>query len=266
MITTLDGIIAGMQPPVEIMKTGVAMEAIGTPFSHFYSAGMPGPAVACAAGIAGEALISYPGQLPFNNPVSGNSYLARLQLNSSVAAGFQIADRLWHNSGINVTSLVAQPVGSVPFPARDRVGSANGAGVMVAVEVTSSVATGNTGAVTVTMNYKNQDNVDKVATAVLPATAQPYTFIPFQLAAGDTGVRSIVDITLSASVVSGSICLVAYRVLTSADIMIAGTGVSADALQAGFVRLYDNTVPFIIQIPTAVTATVVRGQLIVTQG
>lgn len=265
-ITTLDGIIAGMQPPVEILKVGGTMEAAGVLHSHFYSTGMPGPAVAPSPGIAGEALTTYAGQLPFSNPVSGNTYLARFAVNATVAGSFQVADRLWHNSGITVTTTTEQLIGSVAFPARDRVGSANGAGVMVGIEV--SAATTNSGAITtITMRYYNQDNVEKVATiSSFPATAAVGTFVPFQLAAGDTGVRSIIGVTLGTSMVTGTIHLVAYRVLTGADVMIAGAGTAVDALTAGFVRLYDNTVPFLLQNPTATTATTVRGQFIVTQG
>lgn len=265
-ITTLDGIIAGMQPPVEILKVGGTMEAIGVLHSHFYSNGMPGPAVAPSPGVAGEALTTYAGQLPFSNPVSGNSYLARFAVNSTLISGFYVADRLWHNSGLVMTTTAEQLVGSVAFPARDRVGSANGAGVMVGIEV--STASGNSGAVTtISMRYMNQDNVEKTATIPsFPATAAIGTFVPFLLAAGDTGVRSIAGITLGTSLVSGAIHLVAYRILTGTDVMVANVGNAVDALQAGFVRLYDNTVPFILQNPSAPTATTVRGQFIVTQG
>jgi len=265
-ITTLDGIIAGMQPPVGILKVGGTMEAAGVLHSHFYSAGLPGPAVAPSPGVVGEALTAYLGQLPFSNPISGNSYLARFTMNASVIGGYILADRLWHNSGLVSAVLTEQSVDSVAFPARDRVGSANGAGVMVGIEV--STATGNTGAVTtISMRYLNQDGVEKVATIPsFPATAAIGSFIPFTLAAGDTGVRKVLAITLGTSLVSGVIHLVAYRELTSVDVPVIYAGSSVDALQSGFVRFYDNTVPFIIQVASVTTATVLRGQLIVTQG
>lgn len=265
-ITTLDGIIAGMQPAEEILKIGGTMEAAGIMHSHFYSAGRPGPAVAPSPGVAGEALTTYAGQIPFSNPVSGNSYLARFTINASLIGGYMLVDRLWHNSGLVMTTTTEQAVNSVAFPARDRVGSANGAGVMVGIEV--STASGNSGAVTtISMRYLNQDGVEKVATIPsFPATAAIGTFVPFTLAAGDTGVRQVLAITLGTSLVSGGIHLVAYRVLTSVDVPVIYAGTSVDALQSGFVRLYDNTVPFIIQVASTTTATTVRGQLIVTQG
>jgi hypothetical protein len=59
---------------------------------------------------------------------------------------------------------------------------------------------------------------------------------------------------------------VVYRVLAQMQVSAANVAESIDALTSGFVRLYDNTVPFIVQIPSAVTATNLTGQFIATQG
>ena len=75
-ITTRDGIIAGVKPPEDILKVGAATVA-GRFYFPFYVAGRPGAAAANVAGTAGLALTSYSGQIPFSNPVSGNTYLAR---------------------------------------------------------------------------------------------------------------------------------------------------------------------------------------------
>lgn len=265
-ITTLDGIIAGMQQPEEILKVGTLMEAAGVLHSHFYAPGRPGAAAVSITGLSGEALTSYPGQIPFSNPVSGNSYIARFQMSSTIAGSFLLADRLWHNSGILVTTLTEQTVNSVVFPARDKFGTINGNGIMVALEVT--VATSNAAAVTtISMRYLNQNGIENIATIPsFPATATIGSFIPFTLVAGDTGVKQVLAITLGTSLIGGNVGLVAYRTLTSVDILLANLGQAVDALQSGFVRLYDNTVPFILQLPTTTTATTLRGQLIVTQG
>jgi len=79
-ITSLDQVIAGMQPPEDFLKVGATMEAAGVHYSPFYVAGRPGAAVAPTPGINGAALTSYAGQVPFRNPVSGNSYLARFSV------------------------------------------------------------------------------------------------------------------------------------------------------------------------------------------
>jgi hypothetical protein len=266
-ITTVDGVLAGARPPEYISKIGGTLEAAGVLASLFYRAGRPGAAVAPTPGIAGAALTTYAGQIPFTNPVSGNTYLARLQLNATVGAGFILADRLWHNSGVAVATTTAQTVNSVAWPARDTNGSTDGEGVMIAIEV--STATTNAGAIAnTTMSYTNQAGTpSRTATmASFPATAVASTFVPFDLAAGDTGVRSIQSVTLGTSYGGGTIHLVAYRNLVVMELPTANLGNSVDAVTGGFVRLYDNTVPFLIQHPTTTTATNVIGSLVYTQG
>ena len=58
-ITTLDGAIAGMQPPNSIVKVATPTLVVGRPHSMFYLAGMPGAAAAPASGLAGGALTTY---------------------------------------------------------------------------------------------------------------------------------------------------------------------------------------------------------------
>lgn len=266
-ITTLDGIVAGALAPVPFLKVGAAGEAVGLHHSLFYATGNPGAAVAPTPGLAGAALTTYAGQIPWINPGAGNSYIARFSASASVAAGLWLMDRLWHNSGIVVTTTTAQTINSVAWPARDRDGTVNGAGVMVAIEV--STATTNAGAITnTTMSYTNQaGTAGRTATiASFPATAVAGTFIPFQLAAGDTGVRSIQTVTLGTSYAAGTIHLVAYRPLIQCGLAIANIPVDLGAVGSGMVRCFDNTVPFLVQLLTATTATTFNGQLVVTQG
>ena len=266
-ITSLDGVLSGMKPPEDILKIGTTAEAAGIFHSFLYATGRPGAAVAPSPGIAGAALTTYAGQIPWTNPGAGNSYLARLQLASSVTGNVSLLDRLWHNSGIAVTTTTAQTINSVAFPARDMNGSTNGDGVLVGIEV--STATTNGSAVTnTTMSYTNQSNASgRTATiSSFPATSVAGTFVPFQLAAGDTGIRSIQTITLGTSYGGGAIHLVAYRTLARLELPIANVGNAIDAITGGFVRCYDNTVPFLIFLPTTTTAATLHGHLIITQG
>lgn len=266
-ITTLDGVIAGMRPPEDILKVGTVAEAIGIHYSLFYATGRPGAAAIPAPGLAGAALTTFSGQIPFVNPVAGNTNLARFSAASSIAGTLLLLDRLWHNSAIVVTTTTAQTINSVALPARDRDGSTNGENVLVGIEVRT--ATTNAGAIAnTTMSYTNQaGTAGKVATITsFPATAVIGTFVPFQLAAGDTGVRSIQTVTLGTSYAAGAIHLVAYRILTRLGLSQVNVEFAVDALTSGFVRLYDNTVPFLVWLPTATTAPTINSQLIVTQG
>lgn len=267
-ITTLDGVIAGMRPPEDFLKVGGTMEAAGVFHSLFYTSGRPGAAVAPTPGMNGEALTSFAGQIPFVNPVSGNSFLARLSASSSGSVGcLLLLDRLWHQSGIAVTTTTSQALSSVAFPARDRDGTNGGENVLVAIEV--STATTNASAVTnTTLSYTNQaGSGGRTATITsFPATAAAGTFVPFQLQAGDTGIRSVQGVTLGTSYGGGAIHLVAYRMLAGVDLPLLNTGNAIDALTGGFVRLYNNSVPFLVWLASATTAATITGQLVITQG
>ena len=267
-ITTLDAVIAGMRPLEPFLKVGATMEAAGVLHSLLYTAGTPGAGVAPTPGLAGAALTAYGGQIPFVNPVSGNSYLALFEGGMSALDGQLILyDRLWHNSGIGITTTTAQTVNSAAWPARDRDGATDGVGVLVGLEVSS--ATNNVSAITnTTMSYTNQaGTAGRTATiASFPAAAAAGTFVVFQLQAGDTGVRSIQSLTLGTSYISGTVHLVAFRQLGPALNCGPFRGDRVDAVSSGFPRLYDNTVPCLLWLPSATTAVTIKGTFGVTQG
>lgn len=265
-IITLDQAISGMQYPREIVKGLTGTMVAGRPHSTFYLPGQPGAAVAPTPGLAGAALTSYAGQIPFNNPVVGNTYLSRFVAQSTIAGQLLLCDRLWHNSGITITQITAHTINSVTWPARDVSGSTNGNGVYIGVEV--SAATG-AGVPTLTIGYTNQDGTaGRTATNIVPTVASSIagTFYPIGLQAGDTGVRSVQSFTLSATWTSGTIHLVAYRVLARLPLSLANTPSSIDTFTSGFVRMYDNTVPFVIFIPSTTTTSNITGNVTWTQG
>lgn len=109
-ITTLDGLIAGMQSPSEVYKIGAGTLVAGRAYSMFYAAGMPGAAAAPTPGIQGQAITAYGGQIDFSNPVSGYSYLAKFAAESTQVGTLLLCDRLWHNSGNSATSNTTQTV------------------------------------------------------------------------------------------------------------------------------------------------------------
>lgn len=267
-ITTLDGVIAGAEPPQLVLKAVSPTLGQGRPYTPFYLAGIPGAATAPTPGISGAALTSYAGQIPWSNPTGANlSYLCRFGGASSGSGGtLLLCDRLWHNSGISVTSTAAQTVNSVTFPARDNNGTTNGDGVIVGLEV--STATG-AGTPTITVGYTSSSNTsgrtgtNAVASA---ATSAIGSFYPISLQADDLGVRSIQSVTLSATWTSGTVHLVAYRVLAAVDVVNAGVYGVVDAVTGGFPRLYDNTVPFLLFVPGASTASNIVATMTVTQG
>lgn len=265
-VTTLDLALAGMRPPEYFSKAVTGTLVAGRPFSPFYLAGVPGAAAAPAPGLAGAALTSYSGQIPIP-AASGNTHLARFSgVNSAQAGMLLLCDRLWHNSGFTITSTGAQTINSAAWPARDANGSTNGVGVILGVEI--SGATG-AGTPTITVSYTNsaatagKTGTNSVATVASSAAG---TFYPIGLAAGDVGVRSVQTLTLSATWTSGTMHLVAYRVLATLELPAAGIPNAVDALTSGMPRLYDTSVPFLIFIPQTTTTTQLSGSVVYTQG
>lgn len=268
-ITSLDGAMAGMIPPESFLKVGAAT-TIGRLYSPFYVAGRPGAAVAPSPGIGGAALTNYSGSLPWYNPASGNGYLSRFAVDCNVAGTLILCDRLWHNSGINVTLNTSQNINSVAWPARcpDDAGGVpdtDGHAIMIGAEVSTVMGAGTP---TWTMGYTNSNGTAgrSIVTAAQSATMAVGSFIPIPLAAGDKGVRSIQTWQQSATMTSGAYHLVAYRELARLAIKAANVGEAADALQLGFPRMYDNTVPFLLWLPATTTAPVIQGQAIYAHG
>jgi hypothetical protein len=265
-ITTLDGALAGMQYPREFAKTVTGTMVAGRPHSTFYLAGYPGAAVAPSPGLAGAALTTYAGQIPFSNPVSGNSYLARFQGQCTIPGTLLLLDRLWHNSGIVITQTTAQTINSVAWPARDATGTTNGDQVLIGVEVSTVLGAG---APVQSISYTNQaGTAGKTGTGLITVVTASIagTFYMIGLAAGDTGVRSIQTYTRSISSTSGVEHLVAYRVLARLELTSGLTPNAIDSITSGFPRLYDNSVPFIVFIPSTTTTSNISAQMIVSQG
>lgn len=276
-ITTLDGALAGMQVTRPFAKGVTPTLVAGRPHSLWYLGGAPGAGVMDSTTSGGVALSSTSaqvvGQIQHTDPGSGNSYLGRLQMQSGTQGSLLLCDRLWHGSDIisaaviSVTSTSLQTVTSMPaLPARDNAGSANGDGVLIGVEIYA--ATG-AGVPTITLGYTNQagtasrssTNIDTVV-----ASGAIGAFYRMGLQAGDTGVKSVQGITLSVSMTSGNIGLVAYRILAALEITSAQIPNAIDALTGGFPRIFNGTVPFLIFIPSSTTASSISGTYTETQG
>jgi len=266
-ITTLDGVIAGAKPPVWFAKAITPTLVAGKPQSLWGLGGNPG-AGAFSGSLAGAALSSsgglVAGQLPYSDP-SNNSYLSLFSAMATQAGMLLLCDRLWHNGGFTITSNTSQTVNSVAFPARDNNGSANGEGVLLGLEISSGAGAA---APTITVSYTNSDNtagrtaLNSFATANSPAAG---SFFPIGLQATDKGVRSVQSLTLSASWLSGTMNLVAYRVLAAIELIGANIPNAIDAVTGGFPKLHNGTVPFLIFIPNTTTASYVNGRVVYSQ-
>jgi hypothetical protein len=268
-IATLDGALAGMQAPRPFAKAVTPTLVAGRPASLWGLAGAPG-AGSWDTTLNGVVLSSSSamvnGQLPHVDPGSGNAYLARLQAMASQAGTLLLLDRLWHNGGFTITSTSAQSITSPAWPARDVAGSTNGDGVLIGLEVSAAAGAA---APTLTLAYTNQAGTASRSATNLDATqASPAAgaFYRLGLQAGDTGVRSVQSLTLSASWVSGTINLVAFRILAALELTAANTPNAIDALTSGFPRLFNGVVPYLVFVPSTTTASNISGTYVETQG
>ena len=269
-ITTLDGAIAGMRAPEPFMKVGITMAAVASQraYTHWYATGNPGASLATTIGINGEAVIpslnSVGGRIRRTNPASGNAHLARLAVSATSAGTLWLIDRVWQNSGLNVTSTSAQAISAAALPSRCGDGTANGANIMAAIEWSNTAGSGTP---TVTLTYTDQDGNTGATGTFTGAFAAPVgTFEVFNFTAGDTGVRAPTSFIQSATRNSGAMHLVLFRVLAQVEVTAANIGNAIDALTSGLPQLYDDSVLQLVWFPTATTATTIMGQYIETQG
>lgn len=271
-ITTLSGVLDNISmvgsQDVYLNKANTSTLVAGQPCSLMYSVGTPAVWTAPSPGVAGAALTSYAGQMAVPPAGSGlNTYLSRFTGLSSQQAGMiLLCDRLWHNSGLNVTLTTAQTINSPTWPSRDSDGATAGRGVFLGLEVTTATSTGTP---VITCSYTNsagtagQSGVNVVATT---AAARVGAFFPIGLAAGDVGVRSVQSLTFNATWTSGAVSLVAYRILGALDLRAPMTPNAQDPLNTGMARVYDNSVPFMIFVPQGGTGSQICASVGYAQG
>lgn len=269
-ITTVDGLIAGFKPTRLFFKSITPTLVVGRPQSLWGLGGIPG-AGSFDTTLNGVTLSSTSalvnGQLPFYDPAGGsNTYLARFTADATVAGRILLCDRLWHNGGYTITSTGVQSSTTPTWPARDNDGTTNGSGVLLGLEIS---ALAGAAAPTITVTYTNSAGTGSRTAGFAFATANSPTagaFFPIALQAGDVGVKSMESIQLNTSWLSGTMNMVAYRVLAAVDSPNAYVAGALDVLAGGMSRMYDGTVPFLIFIPTATNASYVAGTLAMAQG
>lgn len=269
-LTTLAGVKAGLIPPAFFTKLGLTSTLLVA--SSWKLAGNP-VAGANDATLNGVTLSApQTGAIPWSNPLSGNSYLARFQAQvgrpglATSPCSLILCDRLWHNGGFTITSTSPQSITSPTWPARDELGGTAGQGVLLGLEVSATVGSGTP---TITVAYTDSDNNAQTSTAVSTGvtTSVAGTLYLISLAAGSRGVKSVQSLTLSASWISGTINLVAFRPIASLENPIPFTSSALDAVTAGLPRIYDSSVLFFIaNMATQGVLSTVSGKLDFAQG
>lgn len=237
MTITPATIAAGMLPPFVIAKANQTAEGLGTLHSLWKAAGLPGagsnpPLFSAGSGYIPTRLTA--GSYPFPNPVTGNTYLARLSLYGPTAGTYILYDRVWACSGFSTASTSLQ---SITTP-----GDVGRHTVFQGIEIFGEVYTapGATGA-TWTALYTNQAGTSgRSAIYAHPANAESVgQMVPFTLQAGDTGVQSVQSLQCSVSSgTAGDIGLTLVRRLGENGIFTQA--MPLDALGVGMPRVLDD--------------------------
>jgi len=233
-------------------------EAAGIRYLQSRDTGNPGSWVPGTPGLNGRTCdgtdtANDGGCLPYANAGTGENYLTNFTMAGSSTGTGVLIDVLWVNSGLVVTTLGAQGITSPTWPARDAVGGTNGTGLKAGILVTT--ATTNVGAVTnTTLNYTDSyNNGTQTGTiASFPATCTAGSVVPFQLASGDQGIKSIEGVTLGTSYGGGAISIIVYRELAIVPLSSAWISGTVNFPSPGL-RLYDGMCMLPMFIPVSAT-------------
>lgn len=250
-ITTVDQIVAGLLPTIAMQKASFTGEAAGNWHNLAALAGNP-PAIALGTpGLNGASVSAsgLGGNFAFVNPSTGFSYLARMSFMAGASeVGIKLYDLLWYNTGITITTTTAQSITFSGLPSRcvPASGSTPDAlGGGVEAWLWASATTGNGSAVSNTTISYTDEAGNSGATGALaynwPATALIGTMVPFALASGDKGVRSIQSITLGTSYVSGTVNLLCLRTIAEIFLPASNAGIGLDWAGLGFPRIFDDS-------------------------
>ena len=257
---------------VPFMKSGTGADTAGYWYCTSKDPGFPGAWSPGTPGINGRVTdgtqtADY-GCIPIPNPSVGANYLTEIQMAASINHSHLFFDVLWVNSGIAVTTTTAQAIVTPTLPARDTNGQTNGEGCMIALLTT----TANTNAAAIansTVTYTNSQGVTG-RTATLSAVAgSQITITPvigtitwFNLAAGDTGVKSIEAITLNTSLGAGAVSLMICRDIATIGTTIANVS-AQKVIGAPGIRLYNGTCMLHCHLASATTPTFYSGEFTV---
>lgn len=258
-------------------KTGTGADALGYWYCYAKDVGIPGAWAPGTPGVAGRAtdgtdVANDAGALSFVDAGSGRArYLTQVDLTAPSAHSFIYMDILWVNSGLSVTTTTAQTVNSVALPPRDDNGTINGEGCMIGVLAVAAL--GNAATVSnSTISYTNsQGTAGRTATlsanvgGQFPATPLIGTVVWFDLQAGDTGVKSIENITLNTTLTSGTMSLIIARPLATGIVPTINIFMSNKLNNGSGIRLYDNSCIHLFYLATTTGAVLMASSVVTSE-
>ena len=260
-ITSLDQLLAASNQLKSFGKVSMTAKAAGTFQSLWTAAGLP----AAGANPASLAMViptsATAGALPFVNPATGLSYISKISSSQQTIGTLILYDRIAHSSGLNGTLTTAQAVNGAALTRHT-----TGEDVELFLEVYT--ATGAT-ASNVTISYTNSAGVagrttPAVAMQVTPVVGQ---MLPIPLQAGDTGIRSVQSVTLSASTATaGNFGITLVKRIAEIPITVAGTGVVLDPFALGFPQIANDACLSFMVVTSTTSTGFITGTINIAQG
>ena len=260
-IVSLDQLLAASNQLKSFGKVSMTAKAAGTFQSLWTAAGLP----AAGANPASLAMViptsATAGALPFVNPATGLSYISKIGSSQQTIGTLILYDRIAHSSGLNGTLTTAQAVNGAALTRHT-----TGEDVGLFLEVYA--ATGAT-ASNVTISYTNSAGVagrttPAIAMQVTPVAGQ---MLPIPLQAGDTGIRSVQSVTLSASTATaGNFGITLVKRIAEIPITVAGTGVVLDPFALGFPQIENNACLSMMVVTSTTSTGFVTGTINIAQG
>lgn len=260
-IVSLDQLLAASNQLKSFGKVSMAAKAAGTFQSLWTAAGLP----AAGANPASLAMViptsATAGALRFVNPATGLSYISKISSSQQTIGTLILYDRIAHSSGLNGTLTTAQAVNGAALTRHT-----TGEDVELFLEVYA--ATGAT-ASNVTISYTNSKGVagrttPAIAMQVTPVAGQ---MLPIPLQAGDTGIRSVQSVTLSASTATaGNFGITLVKRIAEIPITVAGTGVVLDPFALGFPQIENNACLSMMVVTSTTSTGFVTGTINIAQG
>lgn len=263
-ITSLDQVVAGMQPSLPFYKVNGAGLTANQLYSLWRVQGRPagGGIPPASPGEIPTSLSS--GAFAFTNPAGGKlSYLAKLAAAGTLAGMLFLYDRLSHvqfNGTITGDQTLMDATTAVNRPV-------NGSGEMF-FEYTSTVTVPRA----ITVTYVNQaGTAGRTATVTIPAGATDMLFpiLPLSTASSvnDTGARYASKVNIAVgSTGANPLSLVIMRRIAAIPLLAPTQGSTLNAIETGFQQINDSACLALVQFLSTTSNGTMIGDLAMAQG
>lgn len=237
--TTLAGIKTALNraPNKLFLRNPSTAASVNAWYSSWLGNFEPPPGVAPTSGLSGSIPTNTTvGAIPIDNAVSGSNFLIDLSVVTSTVPGvLYIYDRLWHNSGLDMTITTSQTINSVALDRPD----VNGVNAELWLDSYTAIGAGTP---VITATYTNSSGTgSRTATLqnIASSASQGRTF-PFALDAGDIGVKSVQSFIMSISRTSGTAGLVIRRRIATIPLIYISQWVKSDVLSIPLRKIETN--------------------------